>query len=365
MRVLIAGASGFLGTHLSDAPAGARARGDRAREARADLGRRSPAGTRAPATSTPPPSPAPTSWSTWPASRSPATPTRRSTPRKCWTRASRPPRPRRGDRCSRAPAGLPRRQRHQLVRRPRRPARHRGLREPVATPSSPGSPGLGGRRPARRGEAGARVCVLRTAPVMDRTSAPLKQLRLLFQLGGGARLGSGEQHMPMISLRDWVGAVSYLIESRDVSGEFNLCCPETPTNAEFTHALASAVKRKAFLVAAGAGHEGRRRATWPPSCSARSTPARPPWSEPATTSRTWTCARCSPPRSPDRGPPRPATSAPDVRAPPCESTPGPSAAPRCCVPPTACPATTRSVTSSTRRRGPRCTTETSRPAPGW
>jgi len=96
-------------------------------------------------------------------------------------------------------------------------------------------------------DAGARVCVLRTSPVMDRTSPPLKQLKLLFQLGGGARLGSGRQHMPMISLRDWIGAVSYLIESRDVSGAFNLCCPDTPTNAEFTRALAKAVHRKAFL----------------------------------------------------------------------------------------------------------------------
>lgn len=99
--------------------------------------------------------------------------------------------------------------------------------------------------PARA--AGARVCLLRTAPVMDRTSPPLKPLRLLFLAGGGARLGSGEQHMPMISLRDWVGAVSYLIESRDVSGAFNLCCPRTPTNAEFTDALASSLHRKAFL----------------------------------------------------------------------------------------------------------------------
>jgi uncharacterized protein (TIGR01777 family) len=96
-------------------------------------------------------------------------------------------------------------------------------------------------------DAGARVCILRTSPVMDRTSPPLKQLRLLFQAGGGARLGSGEQHMPMISLRDWIGAVSYLIESRDVSGAFNLCCPRTPTNAEFTHSLAKALRRKAFL----------------------------------------------------------------------------------------------------------------------
>ena len=96
-------------------------------------------------------------------------------------------------------------------------------------------------------EAGARVCVLRTAPVMDKASAPLKPLRLLFRLGGGARLGSGEQYMPMISLRDWIGAVSYLLESRDVSGAFNLCCPQAPTNTEFTHALASAVRRRAFL----------------------------------------------------------------------------------------------------------------------
>ncbi|MDR7255185.1 uncharacterized protein (TIGR01777 family) [Nocardioides sp. BE266] len=96
-------------------------------------------------------------------------------------------------------------------------------------------------------EAGARVCVLRTSPVMDRTSPPLKQLKLLFQAGGGARLGSGRQYMPMISLRDWIGAVSYLIESRDVSGAFNLCCPTTPTNAEFTEALAAKLHRKAFL----------------------------------------------------------------------------------------------------------------------
>ena len=97
--------------------------------------------------------------------------------------------------------------------------------------------------------AGARVCVLRTAPVMDRNSSPLKELRRLFSLGLGARLGNGEQYFPMISLRDWVGAVSYLAESRDVSGAFNLCCPQTPTNGEFTKALADALNRPAFLVA--------------------------------------------------------------------------------------------------------------------
>ena len=93
-------------------------------------------------------------------------------------------------------------------------------------------------------EAGARVVVLRTAPVMDRRAAPLQQLRLLFKLGGG-KLGSGEQYMPMISLRDWVGAVVHLAEHPTASGPANLCCPVTPTNAEFTKALAKALHRPA------------------------------------------------------------------------------------------------------------------------
>lgn len=108
-------------------------------------------------------------------------------------------------------------------------------------------------------DAGARVCILRTAPVMDRSAPPLKQLLLLTRLGLGAQLGDGRQRMPMISLRDWVGAVAHLAEHPDVAGPVNLCCPETPTNAEFTEALARAVDRRSFLkvprfaIEAGAG----------------------------------------------------------------------------------------------------------------
>jgi uncharacterized protein (TIGR01777 family) len=95
-------------------------------------------------------------------------------------------------------------------------------------------------------EAGARVVVLRTAPVMDRRSAPLKQQRRLFQLGLGGKLGDGSQRMPMISLRDWVEAVAHLTEHDSAHGPVNLCCLRTPTNAEFTRALAAAVHRPAF-----------------------------------------------------------------------------------------------------------------------
>ena len=98
-------------------------------------------------------------------------------------------------------------------------------------------------------DAGARVCYLRTSPVMDGSASPLKELRLLTKLGLGARLGSGRQRMAMISLRDWVGGVAHLVEDDTVSGPVNLCSPQTPTNAEFTDALARALDRKALLVA--------------------------------------------------------------------------------------------------------------------
>lgn len=95
--------------------------------------------------------------------------------------------------------------------------------------------------------AGARVCVLRTSPVLDKDSPPLKTMLLPFKMGLGVRLGDGEQHFPNISLRDWVGAVTFLTENDSVSGPVNLCSPSTPTNGEFTAALADAVGRKARL----------------------------------------------------------------------------------------------------------------------
>jgi len=93
---------------------------------------------------------------------------------------------------------------------------------------------------------GSRVVVLRTAPVLDRTSPPLKQLRLLFSLGLGGPIGSGRQYFPVISLRDWIGGVVHLASS-DVAGPANLCSAITPTNAEFTKALAGLVRRPAFF----------------------------------------------------------------------------------------------------------------------
>ncbi|KQT94389.1 hypothetical protein ASG49_05780 [Marmoricola sp. Leaf446] len=97
-------------------------------------------------------------------------------------------------------------------------------------------------------QAGARVVVLRTSPVFDRRSMPLKGLRLLFSAGLGGRLGDGTQHMPVMSARDWVDAVIHTA-THDVEGPVNLCSEVTPTNAEFTEALGSLLHRPAVVPA--------------------------------------------------------------------------------------------------------------------
>lgn len=97
-------------------------------------------------------------------------------------------------------------------------------------------------------EAGARVCLLRTSLVLDESGGALKLMAIPFRRYGGAVLGSGEQYFSYISRPDWVRAVAHLAET-DVSGPVNLATADPVTNRTFTHALAKALDAKAFLKA--------------------------------------------------------------------------------------------------------------------
>ncbi|ACY98636.1 MULTISPECIES: TIGR01777 family oxidoreductase [Thermomonospora] len=93
-------------------------------------------------------------------------------------------------------------------------------------------------------DAGIRVVLPRTGVVLSRRGGMLARLLPLFRLGLGGRLGSGRQWMSWISLTDQVAALRFLIEGR-LSGPVNLTAPHPVTNAEYTRALAEAVRRPA------------------------------------------------------------------------------------------------------------------------
>jgi len=99
--------------------------------------------------------------------------------------------------------------------------------------------------------AGARVVVMRTGIVLDRTSMPMQMLAPLFRAGLGGRIGDGRQYFATISLRDWLAAALRAAEDDSLAGPVNLTGPEPVTNAEFTRALARAVHRPAVFPVPG------------------------------------------------------------------------------------------------------------------
>lgn len=105
----------------------------------------------------------------------------------------------------------------------------------------------GATTPAR--EAGHRVVFLRTGLPLHRDGGMLKPLLPAFKAGLGARLGDGRQLMSVLALHDWVRAVTHLLEHDDLSGPFNLSLPEPVTNAAFTDAVGDALSRPTVLVA--------------------------------------------------------------------------------------------------------------------
>jgi hypothetical protein len=95
--------------------------------------------------------------------------------------------------------------------------------------------------------AGIRVVHARFGVVLSRRGGALGKMLPPFRLGVGGKLGSGQQWMSWITIRDAVRALLFLMENDDLAGPFNLTAPQPVTNADFTHALAAAVHRPAWL----------------------------------------------------------------------------------------------------------------------
>lgn len=93
---------------------------------------------------------------------------------------------------------------------------------------------------------GVRLVKLRTGIVLGMGGAIAKMLPI-FQVGGGGKLGSGKQWFSWIHLDDLVALINYAIKNPDITGAINATAPNPVTNAEFTVALAKAIKRPAFL----------------------------------------------------------------------------------------------------------------------
>lgn len=114
-------------------------------------------------------------------------------------------------------------------------------------------------RAARLAPEQTRVVSVRSALVIGPGGGSLRPLLTLARAGLGVRVGGGGQHWPWISLRDEVAAIRHLLTS-DLVGPVNLAGPRPATSDRVTAAIGGGARRIPVperLIAGIAGSAGR------------------------------------------------------------------------------------------------------------
>ena len=94
---------------------------------------------------------------------------------------------------------------------------------------------------------GQRVVWPRIGIVLSPKGGALKQMLLPFKAGVGGVVGSGEQWMSWISLRDTVRVLTRCALDKALQGRINCVAPTPAKNRDFTKVLARVLKRPAVI----------------------------------------------------------------------------------------------------------------------
>jgi uncharacterized protein len=103
---------------------------------------------------------------------------------------------------------------------------------------------------ARQAESlGVRVVLMRTAVVIAREALAFRLLTLPFRFFAGGPLGSGRQWFTWVHLQDAVGLYRFAIERDDLRGPVNLVAPDARPQREVARAIGKQLRRPAFMPA--------------------------------------------------------------------------------------------------------------------
>jgi hypothetical protein len=92
-----------------------------------------------------------------------------------------------------------------------------------------------------------RTAHIRTGIVLSAKGGALGAMLTPFKLGFGGRIGSGQQWMSWIDVRDMVGAIHHILKNDLIQGPVNMVAPKPVRNAEFVKTLASVLSRPAIF----------------------------------------------------------------------------------------------------------------------
>ncbi len=94
---------------------------------------------------------------------------------------------------------------------------------------------------------GIRVAHIRTGLVLSPEGGALKELLLPFKLGAGGPVGTGKQWWSWIGLEDLLRVYEYAVNNDNVAGAVNAVAPNTVRNKEFVTMLGKALHRPSFM----------------------------------------------------------------------------------------------------------------------
>lgn len=91
------------------------------------------------------------------------------------------------------------------------------------------------------------LTLFRIGLVIGKEALTIKKMKLPFQLGLGARIGSGQQAFPFIHEQDVINAFVWAVENNPGQKVYNLVAPTKITNSDFTLSFSQKINRPAFL----------------------------------------------------------------------------------------------------------------------
>ncbi len=99
----------------------------------------------------------------------------------------------------------------------------------------------------RAEDAGARTVILRFGVVLGRGGGALRMMLPAFKMGLGGCIGDGSQPFPWVCIKDLRRVIERTLTDASMRGVYNLAAPAGDTNKELTKALAKALHRPAFM----------------------------------------------------------------------------------------------------------------------
>lgn len=92
-----------------------------------------------------------------------------------------------------------------------------------------------------------RIAILRMGIILSNREGVLKKIIRPIRYGLGSGLGTGNQYMPWIHIKDLCSMFHFLIINKNISGIFNAVSPEHITNIELTRKIGKVIRRPILL----------------------------------------------------------------------------------------------------------------------